>query len=230
MIIEPIATITTPFGEKFAIPRQAQIVTEAWGTLRFSQPYRHKDSLDGLEAHSHYWLIWGFHRHQDKEKSLTVRPPRLGGNRRVGVFSTRSPFRPNNLALSVVKLEHIDREQFCVTFSGVDMLSGSPVYDIKPYAPYADRRIEAASDWADCPPEPVFSVKLLPEVGGTLRDYEKTHGVRLIALIKALLVYDARPAYKKGEDNKCYATRLYDMDIAWRIKGDTVTVISAKQS
>lgn len=228
MNITPIAEIITPFREKFAIPRQAQIVNEAWGTLQFSGAYRHPDSLHGLTAHSHYWLIWGFHLNADKEKTLTVRPPRLGGNTKVGVFSTRSPFRPNNLGLSVVKLESVNQEDFSVIFSGVDMLSGSPIYDLKPYIPYADSRDNAHSDWADHVPDAAFSVKFLPEVEQQLQEEDSRTGQRLLPLVRALLAYDPRPAYKNGQiDDKIYATQLYDRDIAWQIDGNTVTVIAA---
>ncbi len=228
MNITPIAKITTPFSEKFTIPRQAQIVGQAWGKLQFIGDYRHLDSLNGLSAHSHYWLIWGFDLNVDKDKTLTVRPPRLGGNQRVGVFSTRSPFRPNNLGLSVVKLEQIDTDNFSVMFSGVDMLSGSPIYDIKPYIPYADNRPDAVSDWAGQPPEKSFAVTFLPEVEQQLSAYDKTYGVNLSALVRVLLAYDPRPAYKASKtDEKIYATTLYDVDIAWRITDNSVTVISA---
>lgn len=232
MHIDPIGKIITPFSEKFAIPRQAQIVNEAWGTLTFKNDYRHAESLDGLTAHSHYWLIWGFHLNEHKDKTLTVRPPRLGGNIKVGVFATRSPFRPNNLGLSVVKLESINPDDFSVTFSGVDMLSGSPVYDLKPYIPYADSRQDAVSKWADHSPDTVFSVEFLPEVKIQLQDYDRQTGRRLLDLVTALLAYDPRPAYKNSKiDDKIYATTLYDMDIAWQIDADThtVSIISVKR-
>ncbi len=236
MNIEPIAHIETPFSEKFAIPRQSQIVHEARGVLTFEKQYRHSESLNGLAAHSHYWLIWGFSLNEHKEKILTVRPPRLGGNTRVGVFSTRSPFRPNNLGLSVVKLESIDPENFSVTFSGVDMLSGSPIYDIKPYIPYSDSRQDASSEWADFSPERPFSVMFLPEVKAVLEQYDERTGLQLLNLVTALLAYDPRPAYKTRKDgkniqidDKIYATKLYDMDIAWKIQGNHVTVVSAKR-
>ncbi len=228
MNIQPIAHIQTPFSEKFAIPRQAQIVNEARGVLTFEKQYRHPESLDGLSAHSHYWLIWGFSLNEHKEKTLTVRPPRLGGNTKVGVFSTRSPFRPNNLGLSVVKLESIDHDNFSVIFSGVDMLSGSPIYDIKPYIPYADSRQDASSEWANFSPERTFSVTFSPEVRKILENYDEQTGLQLMNLVTALLAYDPRPAYKNGKiDDKIYATKLYDMDIAWQIADDNVAVISA---
>lgn len=228
MNIEPIASINTPFSEKFTIPRQAGIVREAVGKVCFNAPYRHADSLNGLDAHSHYWLIWGFHEHVDKEKTLTVRPPRLGGNTRVGVFATRSPFRPNNLGLSVVKLERVNLGDFSITVSGVDMLDGTPIYDIKPYIPYADAQTEALSDWASEPPAPRFSVHFTTDAEQAISAFDREHGTRLKQLLLALLAHDARPAYKstKALDDKTYATTLYGIDIAWRISGDAVMVVS----
>lgn len=230
MNIEPIATINTPFSEKFTIPRQASIVTEAVGKLYFTANYRQADCFNGLKAHSHYWLIWGFHKHIDKNKALTVRPPRLGGNTRVGVFATRSPFRPNNLGLSVVKLESLDIEHFSLTVSGVDMLNGTPIYDIKPYIPYADMRQEALSEWANSPPTPKFSVTFLSEAEQILTAYDQAQGTRLRSLLSALLVYDARPAYQSAQtsEDKVYATTLYNVDIKWKINNNRVTVISAE--
>lgn len=230
MQITPVGTIKTPFGEKFTIPRQSQVVRAALGVLELHEAYRHRDSLDGLLAHSHYWLIWGFHLHADKEKTLKVRPPRLGGNRQVSVFATRSPFRPNNLGLSVVKLESVNSVDFSLTFSGVDMLSGSPVYDIKPYIPYADNRFDASSSWAGQAPEEVFSVTFLPAAKQALQSYEQTTGRKLFNLLSALLTYDPRPAYKAGKvDDKVYATQLYDQEVIWQIDDTdkTVTVITA---
>ncbi len=233
MNIDPIATIHTPFSEKFTIPRQAAIVDAAVGRLQFSTAYRHPDALNGLSEHSHYWLIWGFHSHFDKDAALTVRPPRLGGNRRVGVFATRSPFRPNPLGLSVVKLQAIHAEDFCVDFSGVDMLDGSPIYDIKPYIPYADHRPDAQSDWAEKAPAPHFQVTFLPEVAEALKAYDRTHhhSSNLYDLVTQLLTYDARPAYKdkKINDDKLYKVRLYDVDIAWRLIDERVCVVEARQ-
>lgn len=231
MNLTTIATIRTPFSEKFAIPRQAQIVNEAVGKIQFIGDYRHLDSLNGLSAHSHYWLIWGFHQHIEKDKPLTVRPPRLGGNARVGVFATRSPFRPNDLGLSVVKLENIDTETFSVNVCGVDMLDNSPIYDIKPYIPYADCRYDAHSDWASAPPDRRFNVNIEASAQANLVAYDSKHGTRLVALIVQLLAYDPRPAYKADKDNddKRYATRLYDMDIAWYIDNTTVTVVAATE-
>lgn len=227
MNITAIGTIETPFREKFAIPRQAQIVQEALGTVQFAANFRHADSLNGLAAHSHYWLVWGFHANADKEKTLTVRPPRLGGNAKVGVFSTRSPFRPNNLGLSVVKLEAINTADYSLTFSGVDMLSGSPIYDIKPYIPYADSRLDAVSAWAEQAPKATFAVQIPTWAKQQLQAYERQTGRRLLSLITALLAYDARPAYKKNRiDDKIYATQLYDVDVAWQITDNTVTIVA----
>lgn len=232
MNIQPIARIHTPFSDKFAIPRQANIVKEAIGSLYFTEAYRRVEALDGLSAHSHYWLIWGFHKANHKNHPLTARPPRLGGNTHVGVFATRSPFRPNHLGLSVVKLENIVADDFMLTLSGVDMLNDTPIYDIKPYIPYADRCKAAQSTWANESPEPVFRVEFLPDVKHTLVAYDRAYERRLLALVTALLTYDARPAYKAAKplDEKTYATTLYDVDIAWQINGKVATVVAARLS
>ncbi|MCR5655242.1 MAG: tRNA (N6-threonylcarbamoyladenosine(37)-N6)-methyltransferase TrmO [Lachnospiraceae bacterium] len=145
---EPIAEIRTDFPEKFGIPRQSGLVKEAMGRIVFFPKYRQPEAFRGLEGFSHLWLLWDFHEAKREEWSATVRPPRLGGKKRVGVFATRSPFRPNPIGLSVVRLLEIREEEkdgIVLLVSGVDMLDGTPIYDIKPYLPYADS-VEDATD------------------------------------------------------------------------------------
>ena len=151
MEIEIIARIHTDFPEKFGIPRQSGLVPELTGTIIFEKKYRNPDALRGICDFSHLWLIWEFSRARRDTWSATVRPPRLGGNTRVGVFATRSPFRPNPLGLSCVKLEKVTEDAELgpvLTVSGVDMLDGTPVYDIKPYLPYADSYPDATEGFA----------------------------------------------------------------------------------
>ena len=148
MNIEPIAHIYTGFPEKFGIPRQSGLVAGAMGRIVFEDGYRRPDALRGLEEYSHLWLIWDFSENHRKGWNATVAPPRLGGKERVGVFASRSPFRPNPLGLSCVRLERID-EDGSVIVSGVDMLDGTPVYDIKPYLPYADSHPDAKGGFID---------------------------------------------------------------------------------
>ena len=141
MNIKPIAFIKTDFKEKFGIPRQSGIIEDIKGEIIFEKEYRHPDALRGIEEYSHLWLIFDFSKNHKDEFSPTVRPPRLGGNTRVGVFATRSPFRPNNLGLSCVKFEGIKNDKNkgnILIVSGVDLLDNTPIYDIKPYIPYCD--------------------------------------------------------------------------------------------
>ncbi|MEE1046263.1 MAG: tRNA (N6-threonylcarbamoyladenosine(37)-N6)-methyltransferase TrmO, partial [Clostridia bacterium] len=147
-----IARIKTDFPEKFGIPRQSGVVRSLTGKIIFEPEYRNPDALRGIEDFSHLWILWEFSEMNSEGWSPTVRPPRLGGNRRVGVFATRSPNRPNPIGLSVVKIERIAQEPSCGTViyvSGADMLDGTPIYDIKPYIPYADCVPEAVGGFAD---------------------------------------------------------------------------------
>lgn len=156
--ITPIATLRTCYTDKFGVPRQPGLVPSAWGIVEFEPAYRRVEAVRGMEEFSHLWLITQFHLVREEPKSLTVRPPRLGGNERKGVFATRSPFRPNRLTLSVVKLDRVELEGDKAPrlfVSGVDLVDGTPVFDIKPYVRYADSIPEAHSSFAHQPPERV---------------------------------------------------------------------------
>ncbi len=146
-----IGRIYTDFPEKFGIPRQSGLVKGALGTVVFEPEYRRKEAFRGLEGYSHIWILWGFSKAERKNWSATVKPPRLGGKKRMGVFATRSPFRPNPIGMSAVKLEEIVMDKKLgpvLKVSGVDMLDGTPVYDIKPYLPYTDSYEEASEGFA----------------------------------------------------------------------------------
>ena len=152
MEIEPIARFCSPFTSKFGIPRQSGVVPELRGRIVMLPPYNSADPLRGLDGYDYLWLIWGFSANEGAAKHLTVRPPRLGGNERMGVFATRSPFRPNNIGLSAVKIESINLEakdgpEICV--SGADLMDGTPIYDIKPYIAFTDSHAEARSGIVD---------------------------------------------------------------------------------
>jgi len=150
MELKEIAVIHTDFPEKFGIPRQSGLVGGLQGTIVFSPEYRNADAIRGLTDFSHLWLVWGFSKAKKDHWSATVRPPRLGGKVRMGIFATRSPFRPNPIGLSSVKLESVTMdEKFgpIITVSGIDMLDGTPIYDIKPYLPYTDSHPEATGGW-----------------------------------------------------------------------------------
>jgi len=150
--IKPIAHIKTNFKEKFGIPRQSGRVPSLKGEIVFESQFQNSDFLRGIEEFSHLWLIFDFSHSHKEQHSPTVRPPRLGGNTRIGVFASRSPFRPNNLGLSCVKLEKIDyntQNGPIITVSGIDLLDGTPIYDIKPYIPYTDCRTDAVGSYSD---------------------------------------------------------------------------------
>ncbi len=152
MEIKPIAYIKTDFKEKFGIPRQSGIIENLTGEIVFEKEFRNPDALRGIEEFSHLWLIFDFSLNHRKDWSPTVRPPRLGGNKRVGVFATRSPFRPNNLGLSCVKLESVKKDDKLgniLIVSGVDLLDGTPIFDIKPYIPYADCKNDATGSFSE---------------------------------------------------------------------------------
>src|SRR6478736_5715820 len=161
--MSPVAVIRTSFGEKFGVPRQPGLAPSAKGRIVFENTYRNPDTLRGIEGFSHLWVIFQFHLAEGW--SPTVRPPRLGGNERVGVFASRSPFRPNPIGLSVVKLERVELdspEGPVIHVSGVDLVDGTPVLDIKPYVAYSDALPEARSGFAGAPPEASLSVEFAP--------------------------------------------------------------------
>ncbi len=194
--IVPIAYIRTAFKEKFGLPRQSGLVPELTGDIVFEKSYASPDALRGLDGFSHLWLVWGFSGAFDASWSATVRPPRLGGNKRMGVFATRSPFRPNPLGLSCVKIEKIDLKGAngpTITVSGVDLMDGTPIYDIKPYLPYADSYPEASAGFGGEVLDYVLEVDFAPEL------LEKVD-MRLQAALLSVLKQDPRPAYQSDKD------------------------------
>lgn len=187
--IEPIAHIRTSFPEKFGIPRQSGLVAEAKGTIVFEPKYRDPDALRGIEEFSHLWLIWGFSAVEQDGFTPLVRPPRLGGNEKRGVFATRSPFRPNELGLSVVRLEGAEKTKgkgVVLNVSGVDLLDKTPIYDIKPYIPYADAHPDARGGFASDPDEGVLIVDCDDALRGRL-------GEDAVAVLAALARDPAPP-------------------------------------
>ena len=197
--ITPIAYMKNGFCEKFALPRQSGLVPQLMGRIVFEKAYRNKEAFRGLEGFSHLWLIWGFSAAQQDGWSPTVRPPRLGGNKRMGVFATRSPFRPNPLGLSCVKIEKIETDVEdgpVLVVSGADLMDGTPIYDIKPYLPYADSYPDASAGFGG----EQLSYKLTVDFPQTL--LEKLAPEHR-AVVIALLEQDPRPAYQKD------ATRVY---------------------
>ena len=217
-IIKPIAHIRSDFSTKFGIPRQAGIVGELENVLVFEPEYRNAEALRGIEGFSHLWLIWQFSENLRAGFSPTVRPPRLGGNERLGVFATRSPFRPNALGLSCVKLVGLERtaEQGTVLrLAGADLMDGTPVYDIKPYVPYADCHPEALSGFAGDPGRTL-------NVSFAEGTEEKVPADKLAAL-SGVLANDPRPRYQKDPE-RVYAMGFAGLEVKFTVDGEMLTV------
>lgn len=215
-----IAKIKTDMPDKFGVPRQSGIVEELTGKIIFEVEYRVREAVRGLEEFSHLWIIWQFSENLRSSWSPTVRPPRLGGEIRKGVFATRSPFRPNPIGLSCVKIEKIEFTKELgpvISVSGVDMTDGTPIYDIKPYITYTDSRPDAkqsfAGDFIDYGLKVDFPEKLL-----SLIPDEKQAGI--IGILK----HDPRPAYQDSPD-RVYGVRYLDFDVHFKVKDNVLTVI-----
>lgn len=215
--LEPIAFLRTPFPEKFGIPRQPGLVPAATATLELEEPFRRAGVFDGLEGTSHLWLLFVFH-HQPDDWQPKVRPPRLGGNEKRGVFATRSPRRPNRLGMSVVKLEKVLPEAFRLEVSGVDLLDGTPIVDIKPYVPYSDSLPQATHGFATGEPER-RPVDFSEDVAVALRDRPD-----LKDLIEQILSLDPRPRYH--QDEREYGTALAGYNVRWRVLENRMLVES----
>lgn len=223
MEIKPIAHIKTDFKEKFGIPRQSGIAENLKAEIVFEKPFRNPDALRGIEGYSHLWLIFDFSLAHTAEWSPTVRPPKLGGNIRRGVFATRSPFRPNSLGLSCVKLlevKHSEKEGDILVVCGADLLDNTPIYDIKPYIPYADCITDAVGGFT----EEIEYKKLNVVFEGELLSLipkEKQQG------LAEILAEDPRPSYQ-NDSERVYNMLFAEFDISFKIDGDTLTVINIK--
>ena len=214
-----IASIRNDFQEKFGIPRQSGVVETALSEIIFEPDYRSAEALRGLEGFSHIWLIWAFSASAGKGWSPTVRPPRLGGNARVGVFASRSPFRPNPLGLSAVKLENIvlqSPEGPLLRVSGADLLHGTPILDIKPYLPYADCRPEASGGFTGSGGGATLAVDFPPEL------LERGPADKRAALT-GVLSRDPRPPYQHDPE-RVYGLDFAGVNIRFTVDGDTLTV------
>ncbi len=221
----PIGVIRSCFREKFGIPRQPGLVSEARATLELLPPYNPPEAVRGLEGFSHLWLIFVFHEIPAGRWQPTVRPPRLGGNQRLGVFATRSPFRPNPIGLSAVRLERIEIAQGRVVLhlAGADLLDGTPVLDIKPYVPYADGIPDATGGFAPSAPEATLAVEFSPSAAAFCAAWPEGD---LRTLITQILRQDPRPAYERESTApQRYGMKLYDFDLRWEMRGDTAEVI-----
>ena len=214
-----IARIHSDFATKFGVPRQSGLVDALESTVVFEPEYRNMDALRGLEDFSHLWLVWVFDKAVRRDWSPTVRPPRLGGNRRMGVFATRSPFRPNPIALSSVKLAGIEQtaEQGPVLhIRGADLMDGTPILDIKPYIPYADAHPEALGGFAAVPAGETLEVIIPPEL------LEKIPPKRRAAL-RGVLAQDPRPHYQ-DDPGRIYGFGFAGMEVKFSVEGTCLTV------
>lgn len=220
----PIGIVRSPYKEKFGIPRQPGLVPEARATLELLPPFDRDEALRGLEGFSHLWLLFVFHAIPDGPWKPTVRPPRLGGNERLGVFATRSMFRPNPIGLSAVALEGFGREdgRLVIHLRGVDLLDGTPVLDIKPYLPYADAIPDARGAYAQSAPVALAEVTFTPEAAAAGTALETRHP-GLVQFITSVLAQDPRPAYR-SEENGEYGMRLLDVNVSWRADATAITV------
>lgn len=226
MTIEPIAYFKSPFSSKFGIPRQSGVVRELRGEIHFTEKYRRQEALKGIEGFDWLWLIWEFSANakpSGDDWKATVRPPRLGGNTTMGVFATRSPFRPNPLGLSCVRLEKVEFDSKngpVIHVLGADLMDGTPIYDIKPYVTYADSHPDARSGFVDAnewSPLEVF----IP--GSLHEELKKSLSEEEIESLKCVLAQDPRPHYQDNPD-KVYGMPFHGLDIHFTIDGRTVTV------
>ena len=210
-----IGIIHTCYKEKFGIPRQAGLVTEAKATLELIAPYQHEDIIRELENFSHIW-------------KPRVRPPRLGGNTRVGVFASRSPYRPNPIGMSLVELTaiHKKKKHIILELQGVDLLDKTPILDIKPYIPYADSVMDARSAYAPSAPNSMILIKFTKKAQQQCEQYQKNSDINLKLLITQILQQDPRPSYKAGtKDQRVYAMKLANFDLRWHYVDTAIEVI-----
>ena len=222
-VIRPVAHIESDFSDKFGIPRQAGIVDELRARVVFDGEYRNDEALRGLEGFSHIWLIWHFSAADRDTWSPTVRPPRLGGNARMGVFATRSPFRPNALGLSCVRLlglEKLEGKGMTLLVAGADLMDGTPIFDVKPYVPYADAHPEASGGFA---PDPGRTLAVVFAPG----QEEKVPAEKRAAL-RGVLANDPRPRYQ-DDPGRVYAMSFSSLTVRFRADGETLTVTEVEE-
>lgn len=219
VIFRPIAKMRSDFPSKFGIPRQSGLVQELQSTIVFEPEFRNPDTLRGLEGYSHLWLIWQFSEAVRTDWSPTVRPPRLGGNTRMGVFATRSPFRPNNLGLSCVRLigiEQTPNQGTVVHVAGADLMDGTPIFDIKPYVPYSDCHPDASGGFTDTAGEFLLQVDFPPALLAKLPENKREATI-------GVLSHDPRPSYQRDPD-RVYGLPFAGFDIRFTVRGDVLQV------
>ncbi len=223
--IQVIARMRSDFPTKFGIPRQSGLVEELRSTIVFEPEFRNADALRGIEGYSHLWLIWQFSEAVRTEWSPTVRPPRLGGNVRMGVFATRSPFRPNSLGLSSVKLlgvEQTENEGMVIHVAGADLMDGTPIFDIKPYIPYGDCHPEATGGFTDTAGEFLLKVDFPAQLLQQLPEEKQSAAI-------GVLSHDPRPSYQRKPD-RIYGLTFAGFDIRFKVTDDQLTVVEVAKA
>ena len=218
--ISVIARMKSDFPTKFGIPRQSGLVDALQSTIIFEPEYRNADALRGLEDFSHLWIIWQFSEAVRKEWSPTIRPPRLGGNTRMGVFATRSPFRPNSLGLSSVRilgLEHTVRYGTVIHVAGADLMDGTPIFDIKPYVPYSDCHSDATGGFTDTAGDFILKVEITDELLNSIPQSKRD-------AVLGILSHDPRPSYQKDPE-RIYGISFGGMNIRFQVSEKTLKVI-----
>ncbi len=212
--LDPIGIVHSCFKEKFAIPRQPALAPAARGEIELLPPYNNPVAIEGLAEVSHLWLSFIFHQALPKEGEvrLRVRPPRLGGNKKIGVFATRATHRPNPLGLSVVKLDGIKNGRLQI--SGIDLLDGTPIIDIKPYVPYADIIPDAYNHIASTSPE-LTQVKFSAEALTAAKEHSLRLDQPIEELIEQMLAQDPKPAYQKTDPERIYGVKIWDLEVKW---------------
>lgn len=219
MNITPIAYFRSPMTSKFGVPRQSGIAETLPGRIVFEPPYRHEEAVRGLEAFSHLWIIWEFSANPHAAQGLTVRPPRLGGNQRIGVFASRSPFRPNALGLSCVSISHIELSPQLgpvIHVRGADLVDGTPIYDLKPYVAYADARPDARSGFVDQQEWTALAVEIPDDMAAHFTP-EELQGLREV------LSQDPRPAFH-GDPQRVYGMPYAGCDVHFTVESGVVRV------
>lgn len=223
MQIEPIAYFRSPFATKFGVPKQSGLVENLMGTIEFVPQYRNADALRGMEDFDYLWLIWEFSANRHAATSPVVRPPLLGGNRKVGVFASRSPFRPNRLGLSSVRISEIEHDTTrgpLIHVLGADLMDGTPIYDIKPYVVYADSHPEARSGFVDKNAIRWLEV-VVPEAVAARYSSDE------LAALRKVLSLDPRPHYQDNPE-KVYGMMYAGKDVKFRVEGDVLTVVEVE--
>ena len=217
--IKPIARMRSDFPSKFGIPRQSGLVEELRSTIVFEPEFRNPEALRGIETYSHLWLIWQFSEAVREDWSPTVRPPRLGGNTRLGVFATRSPFRPNSLALSCVRLIGTEQtaEGTVLHVAGADLMDGTPIFDIKPYIPYSDCKTNATGGFTDTAESFLLEVDFPPQLLNLLPDDKRNAAI-------GVLSHDPRPSYQRNAE-RIYGLPFAGFDLRFRVEDNKLTVL-----